>query len=187
MTKILLVRHGKAAATWTDDLDPGLDDLGHSQAESVTAELESLMKDLRGVQLLASPLRRTRETSTPTAQLWRKPVTIEPRVAEIPSPGLSLEDRGAWLHSVMADRWSHLSQELQQWRQQLIDCVCDIQNDSVIFTHFIAINVISGWLNNDDRVVNFMPDNCSITELVQTQSDGLELVKLGKEAGTKVN
>ena len=35
MPRLTLVRHGRAAAGWGDDLDPGLDDLGRAQAESV--------------------------------------------------------------------------------------------------------------------------------------------------------
>ena len=32
MLRIHLVRHGRAAASWAENLDPGLDQLGRSQA-----------------------------------------------------------------------------------------------------------------------------------------------------------
>ena len=32
MPKVYMVRHGRAAANFTSDLDPGLDDLGRDQA-----------------------------------------------------------------------------------------------------------------------------------------------------------
>ena len=32
MPKVYMVRHGRAAANFTSDRDPGLDDLGRSQA-----------------------------------------------------------------------------------------------------------------------------------------------------------
>ena len=37
MTRLILVRHGRAAGGWDDDLDPGLDDLGRAQAEAMAA------------------------------------------------------------------------------------------------------------------------------------------------------
>ena len=34
-TRIYMIRHGKAAAGWDGDADPGLDDVGRAQAENV--------------------------------------------------------------------------------------------------------------------------------------------------------
>ena len=39
MTQIHLVRHGKAAAGFGSHKDPGLDELGHRQAQAVAAML----------------------------------------------------------------------------------------------------------------------------------------------------
>ena len=47
-------------------MDPGLDALGHSQAEAVAQKLASLGP----LPILSSPLRRTRETAAPLAKLW---------------------------------------------------------------------------------------------------------------------
>ena len=35
MTRIYMIRHGKAAAGWDGDADPGLNELGRTQAEAV--------------------------------------------------------------------------------------------------------------------------------------------------------
>ena len=35
MTRVYMVRHGRAAAGWNVDPDPGLDDLGRSQSLAV--------------------------------------------------------------------------------------------------------------------------------------------------------
>ena len=58
--------------------------------------------------------------------------------------------------------------------------------DTVVVTHYIAINAAVGFATGDDRVVNFRPDNCSCTVL---ESDGvmLSVVELGRQAETKVS
>ena len=39
MAKLYLVRHGKATSGWGMEKDPGLDDLGHSQAKAAALSL----------------------------------------------------------------------------------------------------------------------------------------------------
>ena len=80
MAKIYMVRHGKAAAGFDGHADPGLDDLGRSQAEATAA----MLADLGPLTIYSSPLARARETAMPLAERWDSEVIIEPRVAEIP-------------------------------------------------------------------------------------------------------
>ena len=56
MAKIYMVRHGRAEDVLGESMDPGLDALGHSQAEAVAQKLASLGP----LPILSSPLRRTR-------------------------------------------------------------------------------------------------------------------------------
>ena len=42
MTKLLIVRHGEASASWEESTDPGLSDLGIVQAEECTNTLIKL-------------------------------------------------------------------------------------------------------------------------------------------------
>src|SRR5256885_2204958 len=52
MSRIYLVRHGRAAADWGSHEDPGLDEIGRAQAETMANELAP-----RGpLPLIASPL-----------------------------------------------------------------------------------------------------------------------------------
>jgi len=82
MSRIYLVRHGRAAADWGSHVDPGLDDVGRTQAEAMASELAP-----KGpLPLVASPLRRTRETAAALERRWELGARIEPRVGEIPSP-----------------------------------------------------------------------------------------------------
>jgi len=179
--RLILVRHGKAAATWGADLDPGLDETGRAQAARMAAGLAvGAPRDL-----VVSPLRRTRETAAPLEAAWGLTARVEPRVAEIPSPTPDLERRVVWLRGVMAGRWSTLAPELQAWRASVIAALVGLSRPAVVVSHFIAINVAVGAALGDDRVVVFEPDNCSETVL-DVVNGRLLLVEKGAEAHTKV-
>src|SRR6185437_7906973 len=109
-------------------------------------------------------------------------------VAEIPSPkGMSLEERSQWLRRLMVGSWRAVPPDLAEWREACIATVAGIAADSVIFSHYVAINVIAGAASGDDRVVNFSPDNCSVT-IFETNGAKLSLLEKGSEAPlTKVN
>lgn len=182
MPRIYLVRHGKAAAGWDAHPDPGLDDIGKKQAEKTGETLAPLGP----LDIVSSPLARARETARPLAEKWGITPRIEAGVAEIPSPTDDLGERSKWLHNVMIDHWSRQDPFLKNWRQGVIDAVTELERATVVFSHFIAINVVVGAAVGDDRVVNFLPDNGSIT-IVETGGHGITLIERGREIGTKVN
>ncbi|MEI9884908.1 MAG: histidine phosphatase family protein [Rhizomicrobium sp.] len=184
MPRIYMVRHGKAAAGFGEDMDPGLDALGHSQAEAAAQRLVGLGPRL----ILSSPLRRARETAAPLSKLWKKPPAIEPAVAEIPSPkGMTLEERVVWLRTLMAGSWRDVTPELAQWREACVAAIATLKEDTVVFSHYVAINVLFGAATADDRVVAFSPDNCSVTTF-DNAGGRLRLLDKGDEASlTKVN
>jgi broad specificity phosphatase PhoE len=182
MALIYLIRHGKAAASFTDDVDPGLDATGRLEAETACKDLESHLP----LDLLSSPLKRAQETAEPLIATTQQNITIEPRVAEIPYPGLSLEERGPWLQQVMAGNWSEQAEALKQWRESMHQCLLSISKDTAIFSHFVAINVALGLAVNSDEVLLFRPGNGSITVLDNAGGE-LKLVRRGNEAMTKVN
>jgi broad specificity phosphatase PhoE len=181
--RLYLVRHGRAAAGFGESADPGLDAVGHEQAEAVAQELAA-----RGpLPILTSPLRRAQETAAPLAKLWNRRPTIEEAVSEIPSPTDNLQERVAWLREFMAGSWRNATPALAQWRESVIAALLNIREDTVIFSHYIAINVAMGAATGDDRVVIFSPDNASVTVF---ENDGgvLRLIDKGREASlTKVN
>ncbi|MDP6343084.1 MAG: histidine phosphatase family protein [Alphaproteobacteria bacterium] len=181
MAKLYLVRHGKAAASWQDDPDPSLNGLGHEQA----AAMADAMAPLGPLAMVTSPLRRTRETAAALESRWRVTAEVEPAVREIPSPGNELSDRSAWLQHVMTGSWADADDWLRPWRQGMIDRLMAIEVDTVVVSHFVAINVAVGHAENDDRVTVFRPDNCSITVL-DNDNGGLRLVEQGAEAETLV-
>lgn len=184
MTTLYLVRHGQAAAGWGTDHDPGLDDVGRSQAVAVAAALAPLGP----LPIVVSPLRRTRETADAFAGMWPdvSPV-VDQAVGEIPSPTDDLAGREAWLVGVLAGRWSDLDDGLSAWRRNVVDALLGMGDDTVVVTHFVAINAAVGAATDDDRLVCFRPDNCSVTLLEHDATGGgLRVVALGAERGTAV-
>jgi broad specificity phosphatase PhoE len=181
MATLYLVRHGRAAAAWDADLDPGLDALGREQAQGLVAQFNSLAP----TDLVVSPTARTRETAAPLAAAWQVEPRIEPRVGEIPSPVSGLKERGLWLREIAARAWTQLDEPLRQWRGRALTALAERREDAVVVTHYIAINAAVGAAVGDDRVVNFHPDYCSLTVL-RSAAGRLELVRRGAEAATRV-
>jgi len=182
MATLFLVRHGRAAAGFDGHIDPGLDDLGRAQALSTAA----ILAPLGPLAIYSSPLARARETAIPLSQQWGIEPVIEHRVTEIPSPTDDLQRRANWLREVMQGRWRMLPGELQHWRQLLIERLLQIPEDSVVFCHYIAINVAVGAATADDRMVCFRPDNGSITRIANNDRR-LRLIELGRESETQIN
>lgn len=181
MSLLYLVRHGEAAASWYEAHDPGLSPQGHKQAQRVREELAPLGP----LSIVTSPLMRARETAEPLLGLWKREAVVDPRVGEIPSPVLELQGRTAWLREVMARRWPELGAELQAWRRQVLETLCEVTEDTVIFTHFVVINVAFGHAAGDDRVLSFWPRNGSITVL-ENRGAALLLVKQGAQGAGSI-
>lgn len=175
MRRLILVRHGDAAAGWTDDLDPGLSELGRAQARHAAESIGPLGP----LPVVTSPLRRCRETAEAFAEKWHVEPTIDRRVGEIESPGLDLAARGPWLAELMAGTWSDVPPGLQRWRAGVIDALLEIDRDTVVASHFVAINVAIGAATVDDRVVCRRVANCSTTML---ESDGQSLALVAAPA-----
>jgi broad specificity phosphatase PhoE len=182
VAKLYLVRHGRAAAGISENVDPGLDDLGYRQAQAAA----DVLSRNTPMPLFSSPLRRARETAVPLANQWQSDVIIETRIAEIPFQSRDLAERSRWLQSVMPGSWTDLDDYWQRWRRGVVECLLSHGNDAVFFSHFIAINVAVGAAWNDDRMVVFRPDNASIT-LLSNEGGVLRVLSAGGEASTFVN
>jgi broad specificity phosphatase PhoE len=181
--RLTLVRHGEAAAGWGDDPDPGLSDTGRAQA----AAMAGALAPLGPLPVLVSPLRRTRETAAPLEVAWEVPALVEPAVGEIVAPAhaAGLDARSAWLRTAMGGRWAELDEEHHVWRDAVVAALTSLVEDTVVVTHFVAINVAVGAATGDDRVVVFSPGHCSRTTL-EVEGGRLRLVDIGASAATEV-
>lgn len=187
MSTVYLVRHGRAAAGWDVDPDPPLDDLGRSQALVVATSLAP-----KGpLDVVSSPLLRCQQTAFPLATAWGVSARIEPAVAEIPSPeGYTIENRVSWLREAMAGTWSGVAERsgdhYADYRQSITDAIRSLRADSVVFSHFVAINAVIGEALGDDRVVIASLDNCSVTTVTVHDDGRIELLEVGGEADTLI-
>ncbi|WP_420450366.1 histidine phosphatase family protein [Ilumatobacter sp.] len=159
MARLTLVRHGEAEAGWDDADDPGLSELGHRQAEAV-AELLAAHGPL---PILVSPKRRCRETAAPLAEVWSTQVTVDAAVGEVRHPDVA--DRGAWLRDLMAATWSDADADARAWADAVVERLVAIDVDTVVMSHFVAINVAIGRATGVDDVLCVRVGNCSRTVL----------------------
>jgi broad specificity phosphatase PhoE len=189
MARLYLIRHARPTARWGDDPDPGLDATGQQQA---AAAARTLAETVDRMPIYTSPLRRCRETAHPLERLWQQPAEVFEPVAEIPSPPLDLRARQQWLEQAIRGTWRELndsappgSPDFSAWRQTLLDSLAGMVRDSVVFTHYIAINAVVGAAHGREDVVCFRPDHASIT-CVEAANGNLKVVELGHQIDTTV-
>lgn len=184
MARLFLIRHGRPDAVWGGaGSDPGLSDLGCTQAEGAAAVLIGV----GSLSLISSPMRRCRETAAPYARMTGAEPFIEPRVSEITAPP-GIEDRATWLQERFPFRtpeasrsWTTLEPPLHAWRDAMVKFVRAVREDTAVFTHFIAINVMTGVALGKDGTIVCRPDHASITEIEVGPSGALRLVRAAAE------
>jgi broad specificity phosphatase PhoE len=182
MARLFLIRHAEPAAAWGGAVDdPGLSEFGRRQAETASTQLANAGK----LAVLSSPMRRCRETAEPYARVRGLEPGQEPRVSEVATPA-GVGDRRAWLlqnfpwQGGPARHWSDLAPELSAWREQMLGWARTLVDDSAVFTHFIAINVLVGAALARNETIVCKPGHASITEL-DVDDGRLRLVRLGEE------
>jgi broad specificity phosphatase PhoE len=177
---IIFVRHGEAAAGWGHHRDPGLSETGQLQAQAVA---ETLIRETPEC-VLSSPMLRCRETAAPLAELAGLDVTIDPDVSEIPTPP-DVSDRVDWLRQLMSGQWADAPALVLDWHKRLLNRLNSLPDRTIVFSHFVAINALVGYLEARSDVMVFRPDYCSMTRLQQTP-EGVALISRGAEAGTAI-
>ena len=90
----------------------------------------------------------------------------------------------------MAGTWSQIiasdGRRYADYRANLLDSLASISTDTVIFSHFIAINVVIGAATDDDRMVIASLDNCSVTTVSTDGRGGFVIDAMGNEADTLI-
>lgn len=189
MARLYLIRHAEAAAGWDQDPDPALSIKGKAQAEQLADRLFGQFS--ADTPILSSPMKRCRETAQAYAARAGLPVQIEPEVTEIPSPHRELDKRMVWLRKAMAGSWADLlhaptgDNPCRQWYDDLLACLLGYQRETVIFTHFVAINAAVAAATGKPEVLVFRPDHVSVT-IIETDGQSLHFIEAGQQAGTRV-
>ena len=189
MTLLYLVRHAKPAATWSEAIDPGLDDEGRAQALATARDLDA---KVGAMPVFTSPLQRCVQTALPLSELWKRRAELLPQVAEIPAPPLSLSQRKDWLAASMQGTWPQLqansptgSPDYLAWRATMIGTLCRQACSAVIYSHYIAINVAVGAAQGHDRVISFRPAHASVT-IIEVLDGRLAVRELGAQADSSI-
>ena len=182
MAIVRLVRHGRAAAGWDTDPDPGLDELGIEQAQTVGEDL----RRAEAAVVLTSPMRRCIETSAYYAGPAGVDVIVDAAVTEIPAPlGVEMAGRADWLRRVMVGKWSELDERYATYRNSVVERVRKCHDGTIVFSHFVAINAVIGAALGDDRLVIRRLGNCSVTTMEVIDGE-ISLIEGGREADTLV-
>lgn len=176
--RLILVRHGQPDGTWGNDPDPGLDARGHEQAGATADALVSLGP----LPIVVSPLRRTLETAAPLAAQWDVTPTVDARVGELKAPPDPRPDHATWLRTLVTGLGADAPEVMGPFRDRVLAAIRAITTDTVVVTHFLAINAIVGAANGDDRVMSFRPGHCSRT-VIESSAGVLRVVELGESAG----
>ncbi len=178
---IFLVRHGEAAAGWSEDPDPGLSSLGREQALYACEQLQVYAP----VRVLSSPLLRAQETAQPLAERLDTDIAVDPTFRELPSP-VGIDGRQEWLSTFMKQEWSEQNQEILAWRDTIWDALFELEGPTAIFTHFFVINAVVSRLTEAAETVCCVPDNGSVTRL-ELEGRALKLADVGRQHQTLVN
>ena len=196
MIKIYLVRHGEASEGWTSQ-DPPLSELGKSQAKYLITFVDSIFNEnsTNNAIAISSPLNRCKETASLALKKKYLEIEINDNFRELPSPTLDLEKRVDWLRRILPLTWYELLKDKEtmesgvnftQWKENIMSNIYSLKKDTIIFTHFVVINAVVGEILKSDKIINFQPSNCSITEISKINHK-LKIVKLGKSLESKVN
>ena len=93
--------------------------------------------------------------------------------------------RVVWLRTAMAGTWSQLGPRYTDFRDGIGTYLRTIEIDTVVASHFVAINAAIGIATGDDALVIRRLDNCSVS--IFDVADGvLRLVESGDEADTLI-
>lgn len=181
MARIYLVRNGRTEEGAGFEVNPGLDEVGVEQANAVA----ELLGSLAAMTILTSPQRRARETAKPLALKWHATPMVDETISLMPMPEAGTSDRKAWLLAFMKGAWRDAPEAQQHWREACLARLGVLRHDTVIFSHFVVINMIVGAALEDDRVTVFQPDNGSIT-IMEIADGRLTLLERGRQAATRL-
>jgi broad specificity phosphatase PhoE len=182
MAKLYLVRHAEPDALWGAHPDPGLSELGQTQAQSVSIYLLGLSAKA----LLTSPLARCRETAVPCEAAYGFTATIEKAVAEVPVPD-AVTDHRTWLGAVMSGHWeeAHVGEDLRAWRDNVARTLVGQCQDTIVFSHFVAINAAVSVAMGSTNVCVFKPGHASVT-ILDNDGGTLRVLQLGQESAIRL-
>ena len=183
--KVILIRHGEAASTWDgDDRDPGLSKKGIEQAKSINDFTKSIFS--KRYDFISSPKKRAIETLNYASEDIDANFDINEGFVEIPAEDIDSNIRFEWLKDISTRKIGTLPDDIKNWRERIIAETLNLKNNSIIFCHFMVINVLVGYAIKKDRLLHFYPDNASITE-IEVENDKISVISMKDVEKTIIN
>lgn len=129
-------------------------------------------------------MQRCRETARPLEARLGLTASVIEEVSEISTPE-DIHDRVEWLRVFMGGTWENEASTHRAWRDAMIARLEGLPDNTVVFTHFVAINAVVSKLQQRAETLVFRPTYCSVTTL-ERSAEGLKIQQLGSESDTRV-
>ncbi|MEK9650305.1 MAG: histidine phosphatase family protein [Gammaproteobacteria bacterium] len=178
---IYIVRHGEASISWGGPSDPGLSPEGKSQAKKVASKLAKLNSDR--LQIISSPRKRAIETAESLGNILKKPIKIKLEFNEIPSH--KAKQKSLWLKRVAITPPLRLPNYLILWQKEILQNLLTLEQDTIIFSHFMVMNAIYAKLHKTRQLVSIQPAYTSQMHLIKKNND-LIFISLSNENTSKI-
>ena len=147
MTRIYMIRHGKAAAGWDGDADSGLNELGLAQAKLWLKRCKRWsLGPCRYIPARSNVARNRRAAGRSLGC----DAANRSRCGRNPPPLEDLTARTYWLRRVMAGTWEGLYSDpvsvesgvdFRRWNENVVSTLNAFKGEAVvIFSHFVALN-----------------------------------------------
>jgi broad specificity phosphatase PhoE len=97
-----------------------------------------------------------------------------------------MSERPSWLREMFSKDVDQFEKPQADWRDKIINVTHSFKSPTLIFSHFMVINVLVGYLQKSKKIVTFYPDNCSVTKMSLNQGM-LSLEEIGSSQESVVN
>ena len=161
--KLILIRHGEAASAFGESEDPSLSALGTKQSKKLVKDLN--IDVLNKYKFFSSPKARAIQTAKPLVDILKKDLIVKKEFSEIPAPKIDSKEKQRWLKNIMSLPIDKLPKDVNLWRQNLLKVMSSLEKNTIVFTHFMVINALIGYIVKNKTLLYFYPANASVTKV----------------------
>ena len=97
-----------------------------------------------------------------------------------------MKDKMEWLGNISSMPIEDLPLEVAVWRKEIITSLLLTKSNTVIFSHFMVMNVIASYARDEQRLLSFYPDYTSFIKIV-LRNESIYTIEFDKEKKTKIN
>tara|TARA_B100000989_G_scaffold60287_1_gene41342 strand:+ start:170 stop:733 length:564 start_codon:yes stop_codon:yes gene_type:complete len=162
-TEIIFIRHAEAAISWEKHSDPVLSDLGITQSKNLIHHND--LQKLNNYDFVSSPKLRAIQTSEYLTKKFNKELLIDNTFIEIPSDNIHLSKKKEWFNKLIKTKKDDLPDNIKKWRDDILTKTKSFSQNTIIFTHFMVMNLLVSEFKSKDTLMCFYPENTSILKI----------------------